>query len=61
MFRFVTHLEALTPGMKAKLDPNFRLSTVQNPGYVTSIPRKDMDSPHSNPALQPVVKQNSFK
>ena len=61
MFRFVTHLEALTSGMKAKLDPNFRLSTVQNRGYVTPIPRKDMDFPNSNPALQPVVKRNSFK
>ena len=61
MFRFVTHLETLTSGMKAKLDPNFRLSTVRNPSYVTSIPRKDMDFPHSNPALQPVVKRNSFK
>lgn len=61
MFRFVTHLEALTSGMKAKLDPNFRLSTVRNPGYVTPIPRKDMDFPNSKPALQPVVKRNSFK
>jgi hypothetical protein len=61
MYRFVTHLEALTPGMKAKLDPNFRLSTVQNPEYATSIPRKDTDFPHSSPALQPVVKRNSFK
>jgi len=61
MFRFVTHLEALTSGMKAKLDPNFRLSTVRNPGYVTSIPKKDMNFPHSNPASQPVVKRNSFK
>jgi hypothetical protein len=61
MFRFVTHLEALTSGMKAKLDPNFRLSTVQNPDYLTSIPKKDMDLPHSSPALQPVVKRNSFK
>lgn len=61
MFRLVTHLEALTPGMKAKLDPNFRLSTVQNPSYLTSTPRKDINFPHSSPALQPVVKRNLFK
>jgi hypothetical protein len=61
MYRFVTHLEALSPGMKAKLDPNFRLSTVQKSEDVTSIPRKDTDFPHSSPALQPVIKRNSFK
>ena len=61
MFRFVTHLETLTPGMKAKLDPNFRLSTGQKPSYVASIPKRDMDFPHSNPTLQPIVKRNSFK
>jgi len=61
MFRFVTYLDTLTSGMKAKLDPNFRLSTRRKPSYVASIPRKDMDFPLSNPILRSVVKRNSFK
>jgi len=61
MFRLVTYLDALTPGMKAKLDPNFRLSAGQKPIYVASIPRKDMDFAHSNPTLRSIAKGNSFK
>jgi len=61
MFRFVTYLETLTSGMKAKLDPNFRLSTGQKPSYVASIPREDIDFPLSNPILRSTVKRNSFK
>ena len=61
MFRLVTYLDTLTPGMKAKLNPNFRLSTGQKPIYVASAPRKDMDFAHSNPTLRSIIKENSAK
>ena len=59
MFRLVTHLDTLTPGMQAKLDPNFRLSTGRKPSYVMSVPKRDMDFNHSNPAAQSIIKQRS--
>lgn len=57
MPRFVTYFEALSPGMKARLDPNFRLFAQREPDYEMSISKKDGDIPQSSRTAPATVKR----
>lgn len=57
MSSVVTYLETLTPGMNARLDPNFRLSTLPRPVYHVPIPKRNVDFPRFKPIMLSITKQ----
>ena len=61
MTMLITYFDTLSSGMKAKLDPNFRLSTRREPVYVVPIPHKKVDFAHSGHTLPPIAKRNQTK
>jgi len=56
-----TYLDKLTPGMKARLDPTFRLLTSPKPVYHISIPRRNVDFLHSKPTMLSITKRKSSR
>lgn len=59
MYRFVSYLDALSPGMKAKLDPNFRLAKPQEPVYAVPFPQKGAEFPSSSHTPPPIAKRRT--
>jgi len=57
----VTYFDTLSSGMKAKLEPNYRLSAKQKPACVLSVPRTSEDSPGSHPTFRYPKIRTTFK
>ncbi len=56
----VTYLDALSSGMKARIDPTSRLLARREPAYMVYIPPKDVSLLQSNRTLWPITRQKLY-
>ncbi len=61
MTMVVTYFDTLSSGMKARLDPNFRLSTRREQVYTTYPPQKEVDSTRPNRTWRSIIRPSSSK
>lgn len=57
----ITYLDSLSPGMRARLDPAFRIPRQQGPNYVFKVNGTKVDSRQSKNGPQPLTRPKTIR